>query len=222
MNFFNKLKQKYIFNFGSTKRRFEEIYKANFWSSEESISGPGSQLDQTETIRKELPLIFKELNIQSLLDIPCGDFHWMKLLDLKGIKYIGSDIVTELIEKNKMHFRKENVEFMVLDLIQDKLPMTNAVLVRDCFIHLSETQIVEALKNIKRSGIKYLITNNFPDFGPNFNIKTGMFRKVNLSAFPYVLGKPMFEIEEKEHFSDIDGRKTIAVYNCVDINIGTE
>lgn len=214
MNIFKKLKQKYIFNFGSTKTRFEEIHKSNFWASDESISGPGSQLDQTETIRKELPNIIEKLKIKSLLDLPCGDFHWMKNIDLGNIEYIGGDIVTNLIIQNNDKYKSENITFKELDLITDDLPKVDAILVRDCFIHLSEKQIKEALKNIKSSGINYLITNNFPDFPENFDIKTGMFRKVNFSKAPYELGGQVFEVEEKEHYSEIDGKKMIVVYDC--------
>lgn len=214
MGILKKLKQKYIFNFGSTKTRFEEIHKSNFWASDESISGPGSQLDQTETIRKELPDIIEKLKIKSLLDLPCGDFHWIKNIDLGKIEYIGGDIVTDLVKQNNNKYKSVNITFKELDLITDDLPKVDAILVRDCFIHLSEKQIKEALKNIKSSGINYLITNNFPDFPENFDIKTGMFRKVNFSKAPYELGGQVFEVEEKEHYSEIDGKKMIVVYDC--------
>jgi len=219
MNFFKIIKQKYIFNFGSTKRRFSEIYKTNFWSSNESISGPGSQLSQTETVRKELPRILNKLEIKSLLDIPCGDFHWMKMIDLSQVMYTGADIVSDLININNKAYKSKNISFKVLDLIVDDLPKVDAILVRDCFIHLSEKQIISSIQNIKKSGIKYLITNNFPEFKNNFDIKTGMFRKVNLTDAPYNLTNPIMEIEEIEHFSKIDGKKTIVVYKCSDLNL---
>ncbi|MDI1323217.1 MAG: class I SAM-dependent methyltransferase [Algoriphagus sp.] len=212
MSLLNKLKQKYIFNFGSTKRRFEEIYKSNFWASNESISGPGSQLDKTITIREELPRIIEKFQIKTLLDLPCGDFYWMSRVNLKGVHYIGGDIVTNLIKLNNDKYQNDNIIFKELNLISDSLPKVDAILVRDCFIHLSEKQILEALKNIKTFGIKFLITNNFPDFERNFDIKTGMFRKVNFSSLPYILDTPIFEVEEKEHYSDVDGRKMISVY----------
>ena len=40
-----------------------------------------------------------------MLDIPCGDFYWMKEVDLKDIEYIGADIVDELIKKNNDKFK---------------------------------------------------------------------------------------------------------------------
>ena len=214
MSLYKKFKQKFIFNFGSTKTRFEEIYNSNFWQSNESISGPGSQLEKTVTIREEFPCIIEKFQIKTLLDLPCGDFYWMNRVNLNGVKYIGGDIVTDLIKLNNVKYQSDNIIFKELDLISYSLPKVDAILVRDCFIHLSEKQIHAALKNIKTSGIKFLITNNFPDFERNFDIKTGMFRKVNFSIFPYDLVGGIFEVEEKEHYSEIDGRKMIVVYDC--------
>lgn len=79
----------------STEAIFTEIYKENYWRGKNSVSGQGSDLEQTETIVKELPILFKDLKISTMLDIPCGDFFWMKMVDLKGIQYIGADVVEE-------------------------------------------------------------------------------------------------------------------------------
>jgi len=45
------------------KKIFTEIYESNSWTSSESRSGLGSELLSTETIRKELPEVFKKFNI---------------------------------------------------------------------------------------------------------------------------------------------------------------
>lgn len=37
--------------------------------------------------------MLKKYSIKSILDIPCGDFSWMKKIELDGIEYIGADIV---------------------------------------------------------------------------------------------------------------------------------
>jgi hypothetical protein len=57
---------------------FIDIYHQNIFGGIESRSGNGSTLVQTAVIRDEIPLLFKELNIKSVLDAPCGDFNWMK------------------------------------------------------------------------------------------------------------------------------------------------
>ena len=39
---------------------------------------------QTEKIVKEIDFLFQKLNISTVLDIPCGDFNWMKKIDFAG------------------------------------------------------------------------------------------------------------------------------------------
>ncbi len=78
---------------------FTKIYEENLWNSQETKSGIGSELQHTEILRKELFTLFRMYNIGTILDIPCGDYNWMKEMDLDGmnISYIGADIVKNLI-----------------------------------------------------------------------------------------------------------------------------
>jgi len=80
---------------------FEDIYAKKAWASDESASGRGSQMGRTEIIRKQLPQVIDAIGAKSLLDIPCGDFNWMKSADLSKIEsYIGEDIVAALVRSN--------------------------------------------------------------------------------------------------------------------------
>ena len=55
----------------------------------ESISGIGSSLSNTVTIRTWLERKLISLGIASLGDIPCGDYHWMKgVTMISGICWI--------------------------------------------------------------------------------------------------------------------------------------
>ena len=83
------------------KASIERIYYENGWGSGESVSGPGSTLKQTENMRKELPGLLRTINAKVMLDVPCGDFHWMSQVDLPVTKYIGADIVPALIDENR-------------------------------------------------------------------------------------------------------------------------
>src|SRR5438552_4004881 len=80
----------------SHSRIFDRIYHRNRWGDWESASGSGSNLAQTRVVRRVLPLLVEELGCRSLLDIPCGDYFWMKMLDM-DIDYTGGDIVPALI-----------------------------------------------------------------------------------------------------------------------------
>ena len=173
--------------FATAEDRFKHIYETNHWDEAESVSGPGSTLEETEPIRRALPAMLAELGAASLLDLPCGDFHWMQHTDLSGIDYIGGDLVGELIERNRAQHARDGVAFRKLDLVHDTLPAVDAVLCRDCLVHLSFADAQAALANIARSGAKWLLTTSFPDVTRNDDIVTGQWRPINLMLSPFNL-----------------------------------
>jgi len=69
---------------------FDRIIAENRWRDPDSASGTGSNLKQTETLRRELPATLSRLGVRTLLDAPCGDFHWMQHLELNGIGFRAS------------------------------------------------------------------------------------------------------------------------------------
>ena len=175
---------------------FTNIYKNNGFNGKESISGPGSDTYQTRIIIKEIPLLFKDYNISTMLDIPCGDFYWMKEVDLKDIEYIGADIVDDLIKKNNKEYHKNNLYFKKLDLLKDTLPNVDLIFTRDCLVHLSFEDIFNALTNICNSNSKYLLSTTFTERTNNNDIKTGQWRTLNLEVEPFFLPKPIKIINE--------------------------
>ena len=64
------------------KAAFTTIYRQNVWGSRESVSGNGSTLASTEVFRAEFAALLTTLGIRSILDAPCGDFNWMRLVPL--------------------------------------------------------------------------------------------------------------------------------------------
>lgn len=136
------------------------------------------------------------MNIVSVLDIPCGDFHWMQNADLSKISYTGADIVEPLIAKNAEKFSKDNIQFKVLNLINDPLPAVDLIIVRDCLVHLSYEDITNAIKNIKLSGSKYLLATTFTDFRLNYDITTIDWRRLNLQIKPFNFSAPLLIINE--------------------------
>lgn len=180
----------------SQKHIFSQIFKNNGWKSNESRSGPGSTLEQTKQIRIELQQLLRELEIKSIFDVPCGDFNWMKEINLEQLSYTGMDIVPALIEDNNKKFQNRHIKFTVGDLTKDKIPAVDLILCRDCLVHFSYKNIEKALKNIKKSGAKYLLTTSFP-LHENNDIITGDWRPINLEREPFLLPKPQRVINEK-------------------------
>jgi len=172
----------------STEDKFTWIYKNNWWNSEESHSGSGSTFENTENLRKELPKIITKFNIATILDAPCGDFNWMKeLLPSLDVRYIGADIVQDLVDINNSKYQNESITFVKLNIVSDNLPHADLLICRDCLFHLSFEDIRGFLNNFINSNISYLLTtthknkNNFK----NSNIQTGDFRLIDLFSYPF-------------------------------------
>lgn len=180
----------------SAEQVFTSYANSNKWGDSESLSGKGSSLEATSSLRLHLEKLIFELNISSLLDIPCGDFNWMAKVKLPDINYIGSDIVESLIAKNESLHSSYRVKFKKLNLISDSLPKSDLVLVRDCLVHFSNSDVKESLENIYRSGGTWLLTTTFINTVKNKDIATGEWRAINLMLPPFTLPKPERIISE--------------------------
>ena len=179
----------------SSKKIFETVYHENSWGDAESRSGPGSSLAQTEKLRNELASLITDLGVNSLLDIPCGDFNWLSNVDL-DVNYVGADIVHELVERNTLRFGTNRRRFIQLDLLKDKLPETDIIFCRDVLVHLNSRQIFKAVKNIRQSNSRYLLTTTFPSVSRNVNIVTGEWRAIDLCKHPFNFPEPLRIIVE--------------------------
>ncbi|MCB0646434.1 MAG: class I SAM-dependent methyltransferase [Saprospiraceae bacterium] len=191
-------------------KTFREIYISNHWKSDESVSGPGSVSEITENLIHFINDLILEKNIQTVLDLPCGDFSWMKNLNFDHIDYLGADIVPELIDANELKYASENIHFQQLDIISNHLPSYDLLICRDCLPHFSFDHILKALQNIKNSGCTYLLTTQYSAFTRNFDIVTGDWRPINLCIKPFDLAAPMLSIEEyypKEYRRQSRGKK---------------
>ena len=166
---------------------FTEIFKRNFWGDRESVSGSGSNQEQTRVIVREIPRVLKQVGARTLLDLPCGDFNWMQRVDLSGVSYTGGEIVQDLVDLNQKKFGGDGISFKKMNLIDGDLPASDVLLCRDCLVHLSNEQIHASLANIKKHGIRYLLTTSFTETKKNSNIVTGEWRPINLEIPPFSL-----------------------------------
>jgi glycosyltransferase involved in cell wall biosynthesis len=199
---------------------FEEIYLKNVWGNSESHSGHGSSASATRFLRPALIQLLFDLDVKSMVDVPCGDFNWMQLLDLP-LDYFGGDIVPQLIEANQEKYSRPGRAFGLLDIVKDPLPRTDLVFSRDLLVHLSERDIRSALENIFESGAKYLVTTTFTSRDKNVDIPTGLWRTLNLQRPPFSFPPPIRLINE--HCEEGDGLwadKCLGVWKVNDLKAG--
>lgn len=146
----------------------------------------------------QLPPLLQDLQATSLLDAACGDFNWMRHTDLRGIQYFGVDVVRALIARNRQLFADERRKFAVSDITRDRLPVTDAILCRDCFIHLSFRNIAAALSNFKKTGATHLLCTTHNTIIANTDCTDGSWRNLNLRLPPFNFPPPVRLIVEDE------------------------
>jgi len=179
----------------STVEAFRKIYTANMWGASER-SGAGASIDQTGSVLTHLAALVEQLEVCTLLDVPCGDFRWMQHLRA-DVRYIGGDVLPELVAANERQWGGPSRRFMTLDLLKDDLPAADVLLCRDCLVHLSFEDIAAALRNIRRSDCGWLLTTTFPQCATNEEIVTGDWRPINLQEPPFRLPPPHLLLDEQ-------------------------
>lgn len=193
---------------------FEAIYHENGWKNQESVSGPGSQMSVTQQLIPPINELLDTFSIHTILDLPCGDFNWIRHLNFNERVYIGADIVGELIARNQELYTSENQSFITVDLTKDSLPKSDLIICRDCLVHFSFEAIQAALHQFQKSGARYLLTTSFPNYPGNYDIKTGQWRPINLQKAPFYLPKPILIIPEyNPGGTSIIYEKTLALWD---------
>lgn len=176
---------------------FTAIYHSNGFVGTESLSGAGSTRFQTRVIRQRLPALLRELGVGHMLDIPCGDFHWMREVDLVGIRYTGADVVEAMVVRNQQRFGSPARTFQWADLISGPLPPADLIFCRDCLVHLPLHDALCALETIRNSSCQWLLTTTFTRDTPNAELDGAGWRALNLCLPPFNLPTPMLLINEK-------------------------
>ena len=195
----------------SLEDRFSTAYRNGVWLGDRpsgSLSGLGSELANTTSIRQRIPEILESLGSQTLLDLGCGDFNWMKDVPLP-CRYIGVDIVQDVIRANASLYSSARRSFQVVDATCDPLPPADPILCREVMFHLSFRDVWRLVGNVCNSGGSYLIATNDCGLKLNADIISGDFRSLNLHKAPFHFGAPMLSIPD----GGVDPERVLAVWS---------
>ena len=207
--FVTRIFQKLIKDKSSLRKTvFTSIFKSKHWAHGDlpdeyiSVSGHGSNInsEQSNNLIYSLVEFIKKNNINSILDMPCGDFLWMNKL-LKQIEirnYLGLDIVEEIINQNIKLYENEHIKFKSCDIVDFETSEDfDLVLMRDFFIHTNNEDIKRILMNIKKMNIKYFAFENY-SVSKNVDVVPGKHRKINLKLDPFNLMEPFYSFKDYE------------------------
>ena len=179
-----------------------QIYEMNLWGGNQFdfYSGIGSHDAKIIDPYLKVIIAFLESYNRSLIvcDLGCGDFNIGKHLTKYSKKYIAIDVVENLTKRNKNLYKDHNLEFYCLDIINDKLPSGDCIILRQVLQHLSNKDIEEVIKKI--TIYKYIIlTEHIPlgNFVSNKDIISGQGIRLKQNSGVNILETP-FNLKIKD------------------------
>lgn len=185
-----------------TKKVMEQIYDLNLWGSNnaEFYSGFGSHHPELVApyIQKVASFLTSFKVPLTICDLGCGDFNVGNQLVNFSKQFIAIDIVPSLIAFNAKTFKANNVKFYCLDIVNDRLPKSDCVLLRQVLQHLSNAEVQKVVA--KLTNYKYVIlTEHLPNghFTPNKDIISGQGIRLKKQSGLDILKAP-FNFKPKE------------------------
>jgi SAM-dependent methyltransferase len=150
---------------------FTEIYQKNFWGGRngEFYSGIGSRYEQADLYANAIIAFITKNEISSVVDLGCGDFEIGRRIAGACNRYVGVDIVREVVENNNRLFASDRIWFVKADISNDDLPDGDLCLARQVFQHLSNQQIARALTKLRKYRF-LIVTEEQPDDPKKFNV----------------------------------------------------
>ena len=187
------------------KNTFTQIYKTKIWGEG---SGQGSTDEIiVNTYINDISVFLKSLNKKpKIVDLGCGDFNIGSKIIEYSSEYVACDIVEFIIEENKKKYFDANVEFQVLDISKDDLPLGDVAIIRQVLQHLSNKKINNILKNIYDTYQYIIITEHIPKdkFIPNIDMSSGNKTRIELNSGVVVTESPFsLKIKDQKLISSI-------------------
>lgn len=146
--------------------RFASIYSRGLWKSGGSLSGHGSRLDTTESIRDKITELIENAEVASILDLGCGDLTWISQVEAvaeRRVKYYGVDVVPALVAHNQRIFPWFNGEACDLEAFTKVVNFqADLVILKDVLPHHCAGTAAQILKLVNHGQWKYLLVTSHP------------------------------------------------------------
>ncbi|WP_047416619.1 class I SAM-dependent methyltransferase [Cellulophaga sp. Hel_I_12] len=178
-----------------TQAVMHQIYEKSMWGGAEFdfYSGDGSHSlalvnPYVEVVKNFLKGFEAPITV---CDLGCGDFNVGHQLVSFAKEYFAIDIVDDLIERNKLVYKDQNLTFKTLDVCKDDLPKADVAIVRQVLQHLSNAEILEVTSKL-RGYTYFIITEHIPSFAftPNLDLVTGQGNRLKLKSGVVLTEKP--------------------------------
>jgi 2-polyprenyl-3-methyl-5-hydroxy-6-metoxy-1,4-benzoquinol methylase len=171
---------------------FQDIFNNRTWGTNldnRPSSGPASWVKIAQPFSEWLFTDFLPRNsIQSIIDIGCGDWQYMRNVDLNEFKYIGVDCVKDIVTYNSRVFGKKNIEFIQNDCLDvTGLPNGDLYIIKDVLQHWTTEHVTNFLRDcIAQRKCRFIvIVNDYQQDSAGHDVKhIGDTRPLNAQMLP--------------------------------------
>ena len=164
----------------------------------ETPCGEGSFLEACQPLVDCLPEWFKTHGIKSIVDVGCGDFHWMRRVNFDGLQYDGFDVVKKFVDELQKTHARPNVRFHHEDAMTASLPKADLYICKDVLNHYPVEQALLLFRRM-RNQARYFAALTFPDCPhESGRIALGGWWFIDLTKFPFNLGQPIVSVPARE------------------------
>lgn len=165
--------------------RFDDIYATNAWGHG---SGEGSLPIHNSGYVSYLESFLLRQNIDSVVDMGCGDWQFSKSIHWRDVRYDGFDVASSVVANNQQAYSTERIRFHLYSGDPSELPSADLLIAKDVLQHLPNNFILNFLSHLPRFKFA-LLTNCINPRGQTVNrdIEAGDFRYLDLRLPPFNL-----------------------------------
>jgi len=192
---------------------FSDIYQRAGWSCNErgeGTSGIGSTVRNAQPYMGFLEQFIREKKIKTVVELGCGDWEFSQYINWGDVRYIGYDVVKNVVDRDTKLFGNKQIKFRHADILEMKVPKADLVICKDVLAHLPNKDVERLLA--KLGHIRYCLftscvcTLEGPSDTYNLNqdIALGEFRQLDLAKPPFsVKGKPVFRYATDHSYKEV-------------------
>src|SRR5690606_30150738 len=111
-----------------------------------------------------------------------------------------------------------NHSFAIANVVEDVLPRSDAILCRDCLVHLTFEEGRRAIANFKASQSIWLLLTTFPTRTINKPARTGAWRPLNMQLEPFNFPPPFRLLRDRvAKPDDAYADKSVGIWPLADL-----
>jgi len=159
---------------------FDYIYLNNVWGYK---SGPGSDPDFAKPWIDIVNSFLLKDDINTVIDVGCGDWRLGKNYNLIGKKYTGVEISSVIFKETVLN-TTNNIKFINDDFETIDIHDADLIIIKDVLQHLPNSSIYNIVNKVMRKSKYALFCDDMTEVNNKEDVYAG-YRSIDLSSDPF-------------------------------------